>query len=73
MHIYWCSIYHAVHIYVVVLECVGVIPCHVYSLCNYQLDLISQENNNSLPQCLVEDRYHAAVREQSTISILLPM
>lgn len=49
----------------------GLIPSPVCSLCNYQLDFISQENNNSLPQCVVEDPDPAAVREQSIATILL--
>ncbi len=49
----------------------GPISSPVCSLCNYQLDFISQENNNSLPQCVVEDPDPAAVCEQSITSVLL--
>lgn len=49
----------------------GAIPSPVCSLCNYQLDFISQENNNSFPQCVVENPDPAAVYEQSVISVLL--
>lgn len=49
----------------------GPIPSPVCSLCNYQLDFISQEDNNSLPQCVVEGPYPAAVSEQRLTSILL--
>lgn len=49
----------------------GLIPSPACSLCNYQLDFISQEDNNSLPQCVVEGPDPAAVREQRLTSILL--
>lgn len=49
----------------------GRIPGPVYPLCNYQLEFISPENNNSLPLCAAKDPGPAAVCEQSIISVVL--